>query len=99
MVIIVLSVFGLIFLWTAVRRYRSDRLMLTAGLASAIGGIGGVALTIPQILLHTPKWLLLAIGLVAVVLAVGGSIYAERRHKELDIDRPRKAPRRVRKTG
>ena len=100
MVIIVLSIFALIFVWTAFRRYRADSLMLTAGLASAVGGIGGVALTIPQILLHTPKWVLLAIGVVAVVMAVGGSIYAERRHKELGIDRPRRtAARRVRKTG
>jgi hypothetical protein len=99
MVIIVLSIFALVFLWTAFRRYRADSLMLTAGLASAAGGIGGVALTIPQILLHTPKWILLGIGVVAVVLAVGGSIYAERRHRELGLDRPRKTARRVRKTG
>ena len=79
----ILPVVALLFLGSAVRRYRGDSRALAAGIAAGCAGTLGAALALPDINLHIPLWLILALGGVAIVVAVGGSIYAETRIKRV----------------
>lgn len=80
---LILPVVALLFLGSAARRYRGDSRALAAGIAVGCAGTLGAALALPDINLHVPFWLLLTLGGVAIVVAVGGSIYAERRIKHV----------------
>lgn len=68
------------FLWSAVGRYRGDRVGVAAGIGAALAGTLGVALSLPIVNLTLPLRDVVALGCVAVVVAVAGSVIAEVRH-------------------
>jgi FtsH-binding integral membrane protein len=73
MAILPLVAFG--FLGLAVSRYREDRRALVGGIVAAIGGTIGVSLVLRAF--SMPAFV--ALVCVGFVLAVAGSVYAERR--------------------
>lgn len=68
---------ALFFGWGAVSRYRGDRAATAAGIAVALAGTLGVALSLPIVNLSLPQRGVVALGCVAVVVAVAGSAIAE----------------------
>jgi formate hydrogenlyase subunit 3/multisubunit Na+/H+ antiporter MnhD subunit len=76
-------ILALALLYLAIGRYRVDALARTAGVAAALGGTLGASLVLPQVNqgVSTTGFVLLAV--VALVFAVGGSVYAERRLKRV----------------
>jgi hypothetical protein len=78
-----LPVLALVLVAGAIGRYRADARARVAGVAAALAGILGVALVVPEVNGSIPFWQLLALGAVAIVVAVLGTIYAERRLKHV----------------
>jgi hypothetical protein len=78
-----LPVLALVLVAGAIGRYRADARARVAGVAAALAGILGVALAVPEVSGSIPFWQLLALGAVAIVVAVLGTIYAERRLKHV----------------
>jgi hypothetical protein len=67
----------LFFLWGAVGRYRGDRVATVAGIAVALAGALGVALSLPIVNLTLPLHEVVALGCVGAAVAVCGSVIAE----------------------
>lgn len=81
--VIVLPAVGLLLASAAVSRYGADPRALAAGLVTACAGTLGAALSLPDISLNIPLWLLLALGGMATVVAAAASIYSEVRLRTL----------------
>lgn len=79
MTVVILPAIGLLLGSAALSRYRADRRALVAGLLVACAGVLGASLSLPEVSLSIPLWLLLTLGGVATVVAIGGSIFAEAR--------------------
>lgn len=77
----VLPILALALVYLAIGRYRGDALARTAGVAAALGGTLGASLVLPQVNQGVSNTGFVVLAVVALVLAVGGSIYAERRLK------------------
>ena len=72
-------ILALALLYLAIGRYRGDALARTAGVAAALGGTLGASLVLPQVNQGLSTAGFIVVAVVALVLAVGGSIIAERR--------------------
>lgn len=72
-------ILALVLLYLAIGRYRGDAMARTAGVAAALGGTLGASLVLPQVNQGVTTTGLVVLAVVALVLAVGGSIIAERR--------------------
>jgi hypothetical protein len=79
----ILPIVALVLVWFAIGRYRVDARARLAGVAAGLGASLGVALTLPEVNGGIPFWVLLALGAVAIVVAVLGIVYAERRLKRV----------------
>jgi hypothetical protein len=79
----ILPIVAVVLVWLAIGRYRVDARARLAGVAAGLGGTLGVALAVPEVNGSIPFWLVLVLGAVAIVVAVLGSIYAERRLKRV----------------
>lgn len=77
---LVLAPVAVFFVWGAISRYRNDRLAMAAGIAVALSGTLGVALSLPMVNQTLPLRDVVALGCLAVVVAVVGSAIAEVRH-------------------
>lgn len=76
-------ILALVLLYLAIGRYRGDVLARVAGVAAALGGTLGACLVLPQVNQGVTTAGFVALAVVALVLAVGGSILAERRLKRV----------------
>jgi hypothetical protein len=83
----ILPLVAVVFVWSAIGRYRGDARARVAGVAAALGGTLGVSLALPQVNGGIQFWQLLTLGAVAIVVAVLGSIYAETRIKRAGLRR------------
>lgn len=81
MLAFLLPVIALVLVAGAIGRYRADARARIAGVAAALGGTLGVSLAVPEISGGMPLSQTLALGAVAIVVAVLGTWYAERRLK------------------
>jgi hypothetical protein len=81
--IAVLPLVALVLVWAAIGRYRLDARARLAGVVAALAGTLGVSLALPEMYGALPLWQLLALGAVAIVVAVAGAVYAERRLKRV----------------
>jgi hypothetical protein len=79
----VLPLVALVLVWAAIGRYRGDARARIAGVTAALAGTLGVSLALPEVYGSLPLWQLLILGAVAIVVAVLGSVYAERRLKRV----------------
>lgn len=79
---------ALFFLWGAVSRYRGDRVGIAAGIAVALAGTLGIALSLPIVNLTLSLRDVVALGCVAVVVAVAGTLVAEVRRSRQVKARP-----------
>ncbi|HEY2205739.1 MAG TPA: hypothetical protein VGH99_14800 [Pseudonocardia sp.] len=76
-------ILALALLYLAIGRYRVDALARTAGVAAALGGTLGASLVLPQVNQGVSTAGFVVLAVVALVFAVGGSVYAERRLKRV----------------
>jgi len=79
----ILPIVALVLVYLAIGRYRVDARARLAGVAAGLAGTVGVSLALPEVNGRIPFWLLLVLGAAAIVVAVLGSVYAERRLKRV----------------
>jgi len=78
-----LPIIALVLVAGAIGRYRADARARFAGVAAALAVTLGVSLAVPQINGGMPLSQLITLGVVAIVVAVLGFTYAERRLKNV----------------
>jgi len=78
-----LPVIALVLVAGAIGRYRADARARIAGVAAALAGTLGVSLAVPELTGGMPFRQVLVLGAVAIVVAVLGTMYAERRLKRV----------------
>jgi hypothetical protein len=78
-----LPIIALVLVAGAIGRYRTDPRARIAGVAAALAGTLGVSLAVPELTGDMTVGQLLALGAVAIVVAVLGTIYAETRLKRV----------------
>ena len=83
MIAFLLPAIALVLVAGAIGRYRVDARARVAGVAAALAGILGVSLAVPELNGDIGFGQLLALGAVAIVAAVLGTVYAERRLKRV----------------
>jgi formate hydrogenlyase subunit 3/multisubunit Na+/H+ antiporter MnhD subunit len=76
-------ILALALLYLAIGRYRRDAIARVAGVAAALGGTLGASLVLPQVNQGVSTTGFVVLAVVALILAVGGSVYAERRLKRV----------------
>lgn len=76
-------ILALALVYLAIGRYRGDAPARTAGVVAALGGTLGASLVLPQVNQGVSTTGFVVLAVVALVLAVGGSVYAERRLKHV----------------
>jgi hypothetical protein len=79
----IVPIVALVLVYLAIGRYRVDARAKLAGVTAGLAGTLGVALALPEFNGGIPFWLLLVLGAAAIVVAVLGSVYAERRLKRV----------------
>lgn len=83
MIAFLLPVIALVLVAGAIGRYRADPRARIAGVAAALAGTLGVSLAVPEIAGGIGFGQLLALGAVAILVAVLGTVYAEKRLKRV----------------
>ena len=83
MTLLLVPAVALVLVAGAVGRYRRDIWAALAGVAAALAGTLGVTLALPEITLTVSSSLFATLAVVAIVVAVGGTIIAETRIKRV----------------
>jgi hypothetical protein len=78
-----LPAIALVLVAGAIGRYRADARARVAGVAAALAGTLGVSLAVPELNGGIGFGQLLALGAVAIAVALLGTVYAERRLKRI----------------